>query len=219
MLYGRPRDSPRSKYILESRVYMYIYFIYISFLYFINLDRIKLHFKTDLLTIRFTSLLPRLPSVYEPNGPISQEPLVMWIRLKAIQIQLTALSSKIGGLAKQNPIKWSTFGVRPSVLGMFITCLSIFITRNTCTQQPLARLPNLFSVMSVFPKALAEGRRPEGEGANIDRRLVPYHGKWKRVQSRIECIYIYIYIYIYMHQLRSFLRWRAKVGYWVDEIG
>ena len=38
-------------------------------------------------------------------------------------------------------------------------------------------------------KAPAEGRRPEGVGANIDRRLVPYHGKCKRIQSRIEFIY------------------------------
>ena len=35
-----------------------------------------------------------------------------------------------------------------------------------------------------------EGRRPEGEGAHIDRHLVPYHGKMKckRIQSRIEFI-------------------------------
>ena len=38
-------------------------------------------------------------------------------------------------------------------------------------------------------EALAEGRRPEGEGANLDRRLVPYHRKCKRIQSRIEFIY------------------------------
>ena len=37
----------------------------------------------------------------------------------------------------------------------------------------------------------------EGEGANLDRRLVPYHGKCKRIQSRIELIYnIYIYLFI-----------------------
>ena len=34
---------------------------------------------------------------------------------------------------------------------------------------------------------------PEGEGANIDRRLVPYHAKCMRIQSRIEFIYIYIF--------------------------
>ena len=38
-------------------------------------------------------------------------------------------------------------------------------------------------------EALAEGRRPEGEGANIDRRLVPYHAKSMRIQSHIEFIY------------------------------
>ena len=43
-------------------------------------------------------------------------------------------------------------------------------------------------------EAPAEGRRCEGEGANIDRRLVTYHGKCKRNQSRIH-IYIYIYIW------------------------
>ena len=45
-------------------------------------------------------------------------------------------------------------------------------------------------------QAPAEGRRPEGEGANIDRRLVPYDVKCKRIQSRIEFIYIYIYLFI-----------------------
>ena len=45
-------------------------------------------------------------------------------------------------------------------------------------------------------EAPAEGRRPEGEGANIDRRLVPYHAKCIRIQSRIEFIYIYIFICI-----------------------
>ena len=35
--------------------------------------------------------------------------------------------------------------------------------------------------MSCREKAPGEGRRPEGEGANIDRRLVPYHEKWKRI--------------------------------------
>ena len=41
---------------------------------------------------------------------------------------------------------------------------------------------------------------PEGEGANIDRRLVPYHAKCMRIQSRIEFIYLFIYLFIYMHQ-------------------
>ena len=38
--------------------------------------------------------------------------------------------------------------------------------------------------------------RPEGEGANIDRRLVPYHAKCMRIQSHIEFIYLFIYLYI-----------------------
>ena len=42
----------------------------------------------------------------------------------------------------------------------------------------------------VYPlarrKVPADGRRPEGEGANIVRRLVPYHAKCKRIQS--QCI-------------------------------
>ena len=61
--------------------------------------------------------------------------------------------------------------------------------------------PNLASSLFIYPlarrEAPAEGRRPEGEGANIDRRLVPYHAKSMRIQSRIEFIYIYIYIYLY----------------------
>ena len=32
---------------------------------------------------------------------------------------------------------------------------------------------------------------PEREGANVDRRLVPYHAKCKRIQSRIEFIYLH----------------------------
>ena len=47
----------------------------------------------------------------------------------------------------------------------------------------------------AWREAPAEGRRPKGEGANIDWRLVPYHAKCMRIQSRIEFIYIYIYIY------------------------
>ena len=50
----------------------------------------------------------------------------------------------------------------------------------------------------VYPlarrEAPAEDRRPKGEGANIDRCLVPYHAKCKRIQSRIEFIYLYICI-------------------------
>ena len=38
-------------------------------------------------------------------------------------------------------------------------------------------------------------RRPRAKGANIDRRLVPYDAKCKRIQSRIKIIYIYTYLY------------------------
>ena len=85
-------------------------------------------------------------------------------------------------------------------------------------------LPSPRGYRSIFAKrsyplarreSPAEGRRPEGEGANIDRRLVPYHAKSMRIQSRSE----FIYVYIYMHQRPSFLRWRSKVGYWVNVWG
>ena len=45
-------------------------------------------------------------------------------------------------------------------------------------------------------------------GANIDRRLVPYHGKCKRIQSRIEFIYIYICInYGFQARHRNIWTW------------
>ena len=44
-------------------------------------------------------------------------------------------------------------------------------------------------------EAPTAGRRPAGEGANIDRRLVPYTRDAMRTKSRIEFIYLYIYIY------------------------
>ena len=52
--------------------------------------------------------------------------------------------------------------------------------------------------ISVYPlawhEAPAEGRRPNGKDANLDRRLVPYHAKCMRIQSHIEFIYLYICI-------------------------
>ena len=49
----------------------------------------------------------------------------------------------------------------------------------------------------LFPRqAWSAGRKPEGEGANLDRHLVPYHGKCKRIQSGITFIYLFIYLYI-----------------------
>ena len=51
-------------------------------------------------------------------------------------------------------------------------------------------------------KAPAEGRRPEGEGANLDRHLVPYHGK--QGESNLASS-LFIYLFIYMHQPRTAL--------------
>ena len=52
-------------------------------------------------------------------------------------------------------------------------------------------------------EAPVEGRRPDGEGANLDRRLVPYHGKCalgNPISYRVYLfIYIYLYIYIYIY--------------------
>ena len=52
-------------------------------------------------------------------------------------------------------------------------------------------------------------RRPEGEGANIDRRLVPYHAQCMRIQSHIEFIYLYIYIYA-----STVVLMRAALEFW-----
>ena len=41
-------------------------------------------------------------------------------------------------------------------------------------------------------EAPAEGRRPEGEGANLDRHLVPYHGK-QGESNLASSLFIYIY--------------------------
>ena len=58
-------------------------------------------------------------------------------------------------------------------------------------------------------------QRPEGEGANLDRRLVPYHGKCKRIQSRVEFIYIYISnIYNMSGRVVSDIQTRAE-GEWL----
>ena len=61
----------------------------------------------------------------------------------------------------------------------------------------------------VYPLARHEAPA-EGEGANIDRRLVPYHGKCKRIQSHIEFIDIFIYLY---HQRPPHARHR-KIWPW-----
>ena len=54
---------------------------------------------------------------------------------------------------------------------------------------PVAMMINCACQLIPLPGA---GRRPEG--ANIDRRLVPYDAKCMRIQSRIEFIYIFICI-------------------------
>ena len=52
-------------------------------------------------------------------------------------------------------------------------------------------------------------RRPAGEGANIDRRLVPYTRDAMRTKSRIE----FIYLYIQLFQLRLSPEQSGKVEY------
>ena len=60
----------------------------------------------------------------------------------------------------------------------------------------------------IYPRTRREvpagGLWPPGEGANLYRHLVPYHGKCKRIQSRIK----FIYLFIYMHQPRPRARHR-----------
>ena len=50
---------------------------------------------------------------------------------------------------------------------------------------------------------------PEGEGANIDRRLVPYHAKCMRIKSHIEFVYLFIYIYA-----STVVLMRAALEFW-----
>ena len=54
--------------------------------------------------------------------------------------------------------------------------------------------------MSICPlarrEAPAEGRRPEGEGANLGRHLVPYHVK-QGESNLASSLYIYLFIYLY----------------------
>ena len=67
--------------------------------------------------------------------------------------------------------------------GSYANTTFAFVLYRTYNLSPSARACPL-----AGREAPAEGRRPEGEGANIDRRLVPYHGKSRRIQSRIEFI-------------------------------
>ena len=72
------------------------------------------------------------------------------------------------------------------------TCLDLIATN------PLARC-----------EAPTAGQRPAGEGANIDRRLVPYTRDEMRTKSRIEFIYLYTYIYA-----STVVLMRAALEFW-----
>ena len=88
--------------------------------------------------------------------------------------------------------KLGSFYIAPKELALFENYLKV----RTQFVNPLARR-----------KAPADGRRPEG--ANIDRRLVPYHAKCMRFQSHIEFIYLYIYIYA-----STVVLMRAALEFW-----
>ena len=56
-----------------------------------------------------------------------------------------------------------------------------------------------YYVLLLSPRsAQSADRRPAGEGANIDRRLVPYTRDAMRTKSHIEFIYLFIYLFIYI---------------------
>ena len=61
--------------------------------------------------------------------------------------------------------------------------------------QHLSREINKVYLFNTSPSASpAEGRRPEGDGANLVRHLVPYHGKCK-VNPILHRLYLFMYIY------------------------
>ena len=62
-------------------------------------------------------------------------------------------------------------------------------------------------------EAATAGRRPAGEGANIDWRLVPYMRDAMRTKSCIEFIYLFIYLYIYIYASTVVLM-RAALEFW-----
>ena len=76
--------------------------------------------------------------------------------------------------------------------------LNDFVCIRTFDVNPLARRD-----------APTAGRRPAGEGANIERRLVPYTRDAMRTKSRIEFIYLYIYIYA-----STVVLMRAALEFW-----
>ena len=97
--------------------------------------------------------------------------------------------------AKQVPLLFASPDAkrRPRARVLISTGISSLITRNACES-------NLTLSLFIYPlarrKAPTAGRRPVGEGANIDRRLVPYTRDAMRTKSRIEFIYLFIYLYI-----------------------
>ena len=68
------------------------------------------------------------------------------------------------------------------------------MTRHRQVKQ--VRLSRVIHDGCIIPSlgAPTAGQRPAGEGANIDRRLVPYTRDAMRTKSRIEFIYLYICI-------------------------
>ena len=86
-------------------------------------------------------------------------------------------------------------------------------TRTRCTHElPFCTFPIL------CPRsAQSADRRPAGEGANIDRRLVSYTRDAMRTKSRIEFIYLYIYIFIYLYiyiYASTVVLMRAALEFW-----
>ena len=54
----------------------------------------------------------------------------------------------------------------------------------------------IYAILSPRPaQSAGRGQRPEGEGANFDRHLVPYHGK-QGESNLASSLFIYLYIYI-----------------------
>ena len=95
------------------------------------------------------------------------------------------------------PIRYrNTCGSKLGILWKHSTTLQARVSTSTCVSISVWKHRKCFPL--ARREAPAEGRRPAGEGANIDRRLVPYHAKSMRIQSRIEFIYIYIYIFYFL---------------------
>ena len=94
-----------------------------------------------------------------------------------------------------------SFAARPSCLPEKDTVKTIDLILFYNKQIIADNFTSLFIYPLARREAPAEGRTPEGEGANIDRRLVPYHAKCMRIQSHIEFIYLFIYLYICINRV------------------